>query len=96
MLTKMSVFGYMYKAALFCFAAADRTPHWVAGVWGRTQPSAQVSGHGRNGGGGVQDGEPRGTTEDPRQPHHLQVLLVLFNRRSKSNLKRELRVIHTP
>lgn len=81
MLTKMSVFGILYKAALtlFGFIAADRTPHWVTGVWSRTQPSAQVSGHGRNGGGGIQDGEPRGTTEDPRQPHHLQVLLVLSN-----------------
>lgn len=74
---------------LLGFVAPDRTAHWVTGVWGRTQPFAQVSSHGRNGGGGIQDGEPRGTTEDPRQPHHLQVLLVLFNRRIKSNLKVE-------
>lgn len=55
MLTKMSLFGKLYKAALtlFGFVAADRTPHWVTGVWSRTQPSAQVSGHGRNGGGGI-------------------------------------------
>lgn len=79
----MSVFGYLCKAGVFGFLAADRTPHWIPGGWGRTQPSAQVSGHGRNRSGGVQDGEPRGTTEDPRQPHHLQVLLVLFNRRNK-------------